>query len=109
MPARRPRYFSSVNGRKSSELAPIFSQQALGYQQHQHRIVALERGENIGIGLERGKAVDGQVALSATALARCLKSLDIVLGAVGFQARGEGFDLTLVVFGAFRKSACQMP
>ena len=42
------------------EVAGVVGQQALGDQLEQHVVVALERGEDVGVGLERGEPVDAR-------------------------------------------------
>ena len=45
------------------ELLPVAGEQALGHQLQQHRVVALEGGEDVRVRLERGQPVGHEVAL----------------------------------------------
>ena len=57
------------------EMVLVVGQDALGGEHHQHRVVALEGGEDVGVGLQRGESVDGHVAGPAAALAAGLDRL----------------------------------
>ena len=50
-----------------AEVVLVVGQQPLGDELQQDRVVALERGEDVGVGLQRGEAVGGQVAGAAAA------------------------------------------
>ena len=63
------------------ELAGVVGQQALGDQLEEHVVVALEGGEDVGVGLERVEAVGAEVARAAARLAALLDGAGGVPGA----------------------------
>jgi hypothetical protein len=81
------------------ELVAVVGEDALGHEHHQHRVVTLKGGEHIGVGLERGEAVDTHVAGSAAALAGGLDRGGRVPGRGRLHAGGEGLELAALALG----------
>ena len=82
-----------------AELILVVGEQALGGEHHQHRVVALEGGEDVGVGLQRGEPVDGHVAGAAAALAAGLDRVVACQLAVAFIAGGERLELAALALG----------
>ena len=70
------------------ELAGVVGEQALGDQLEQDVVVALEGGEDVGVGLQRGEPVLAEVARAAARLAALLDGAGGVPGAEGLGAGG---------------------
>ena len=58
-----------AEGVEVAERVAVVGEQALGDELEQHRVVALERREHVGVGLEGREPVDGEVARAAARLA----------------------------------------
>ena len=80
-----------------AELVPVAGEQPLGDQLQQHRVVALEGGEDVGVGLQAGQPVLGQVAGAAARLAARLDGAGGVPGLRGLETGGPGLQLPLPV------------
>ncbi len=83
---------------------PVVGQQRLGHQLQQNGVVALEGGEDVDIGAQRGQPVLGHVPGPAAGLAAALQGLVGEAGRHRFQPGGEGLQLALVAFGGFVQS-----
>ena len=75
------------------ELARVVGEQALGDQLQQDVVVALEGGEDVGVGLERGEPVRREVAGAAARLAALLDGPGRVPGAERLGAGGQRLQL----------------
>ena len=75
------------------EARGVVGEQPLGDQLEQDRVVALERGEHVGVGLERGEPVLRQVAGAAARLAALLDGAGRVPGAERLGAGGARLEL----------------
>ena len=84
------RYFASRTPRRSSRTAAVAGEQALGDELQQHGVVALEGREDIAVGLERGEAVDGEVALPTTGLTAGLDRVRRVPGGERLESSRQG-------------------
>src|SRR6184192_1672216 len=79
----------------AAELITEICQQALGDELQQHGVVTFECGEDVGVRLELGQAVEGQVSRAATGLAADLDGLRGVPGRDRLEARRQRLELTL--------------
>ena len=70
----------------------VVGEQALRDQLHQDRVVALEGGEHVGVGLQRVEPVDREVAGAATGLAALLDRPGRVPGAERLRAGGTRLE-----------------
>ncbi len=84
------------------EPAGVVGEQALGHQLQQHVVVALERREDVGVGLERCEPVLRQVARTATGLAALLDGAGGVPGAERLGAGRAGLEQPTGLLGVGR-------
>ena len=76
-----------------AELVAVVGEQRLGHELEQDRVVALERREHVGVGLQRREAVDPQVAGAAARLAAGLDRLGRVPGGHRLEPGRGGLEL----------------
>ena len=91
-----------------AERVLVVGQQVLGRELQQDRVVALERGEHVRVGLQRREAVGLEVAGAAARLAAGLDRVGGVPGGHRLDARGERLQLALapVVGSSSVKTPC---
>ncbi len=82
-----------------AELIPVVGEQAARDEHHQHRVVALERREHVGVGLQRREPVDAQVAGAAAAFPSALDGLGGVPARGRLHRRGERLEPALFALG----------
>ena len=86
-------------GLSSPKCVAEVGQQPPRGEQHQHRVVALERREDVGVGLERREPVDAHVAGAAAALAAGLDRLGRVPARGGLHPRSQRLELAPLALG----------
>src|SRR5690606_3590660 len=74
------------------ELLLVAGEEALGDLEEEHRVVALERREDVGVGAEGGEAVGVAVALAAAGLAGLLDGVGGVAGGERLERGGLRLD-----------------
>ena len=93
-----------LDGAHALDVVGVGGQQLLGHQLREHMVVTFERGEHIGVGLERDEAVLGEITCAAAGFAGLLDRAGRMPGVGRLETSCAGLQLALFLgVGALRR------